>query len=174
MDDEKVFEYRFTADDAHIRKMYKYLVFKRLPRPILYGVFGALWVAFIVIAIVFAVRGMGSTDLWVWIALYTVFFAIMPLNYFVIVAARKKQLRELHGGAYPEDYGYFTENALHIGVNGSTMTNTLYDQIKKCVETNDAVVLTTKARMVYYLYKAGITKGTPEELVAFLHGKGIK
>lgn len=174
MEEEKLFEYRLTANDDYIRRMYRYLVFTRPPRLILYGVFGVLWIAFIVIAIVFTVKGLDNGSIWVSISAYTLFFAIMPLNYFVLVSTRKKQLREMHGGAYPEDCGYFTESALHIGVNGAEMTTTLYDQIRKCVVRKDAVVLTTKARMLYYLDRTGFTKGTPEELAAFLHGKGVK
>ncbi|MBQ9469038.1 MAG: hypothetical protein IJU52_08550 [Clostridia bacterium] len=170
---EPVFEYRFTANDAFIKKMYKYLVFKRPPRPVLFAVFGVMGLVIFGIVIAFAVMNILSFPLVSSAIVYALCFLIMILPYFTSVSARRKQIREMYGGNYPEDFIIFDGEALRMGVNGSLTTATPYAQMKSLRENDGALVLETHARLIYFLSKEGFVKGTPEELKVFLASKGV-
>lgn len=49
-----------------------------------------------------------------------------------------------------------------------------FSSVKKVVQTKNLIILISKARLAFVLTRDGFTKGTAQELLQFLRGKGIK
>lgn len=169
---EHRFEYEYTQNEAYVKELLRYLLFKRI-----LGVFiflGILFVVSIGYTVYFAVVG-GNFSSTLFLAFACVLSAVFIVGiYFSSVSSSKKRVSEMFGGKYPTDTAYFTESELHFSNPGGQEIVVDLSNVKKIEETNNIILLLTKAKVLHAFHKYGFTKGTAEELKAFLREKGVK
>ncbi len=66
------------------------------------------------------------------------------------------------------------ENSLELAASNGSTINIELSKIRSAVQTKNYIVLRSDARLLYSFRKDGFTKGTKEDFLAFLKGKGIK
>ena len=173
--DEKLFECRFTHDMETRKELIKFLNFRLPRRKISLIALALLFVIQLTATILLTVWKSDSFFVyWILTLIFPMYAALIVYSYFRAVSLYKKQVDELFGGKYPEVYLYFTETELHSKSSTSEEITVSMSSFDKVYKTDKFVILMTKAKVVHYFVKSGFVKGTPEELVAFLHGKGIK
>lgn len=89
----------------------------------------------------------------------------------------KTQLRrdnELYGGMTIEVQMIVTgEYVKMVKING-TENEVSFSNIKRAVQTRNLILLESEAKLVYVFRKDSFVKGSAEEMISFLKGKGIK
>lgn len=166
---EVLFESNYTRTPELVKEIYAELYLRRPIRIVFY--------IFFLVSFVFGVvsLALGKVDinsiLLVFLPLFVV--ALTAFNYVKSCKLTVKRDLEQNGGEYAKGTISITENGIaHISVAG---INSVIDisAVKSAKRTKNCVYLITESKLVYVMQKE-FTKGSPEELFAFLKSKNIK
>lgn len=163
-----LFENRTIMNENLTKEMYRYYHFK-LPIYIVIDVFMGL--SFLANLAALLLEGKCN---------YSVFFlvpAFVLFQSYLYDKNVKTQLRrdnELYCGMPIEVQMIVTgEYVKAVKANG-TSNEVSFSNIKRAVQTKNLIFLESEAKLIYVFRKDSFVKGTAEEMISFLKGKGIK
>ena len=171
---EHRFEYEFVETEEYNKELLRYLFLTRKHQKILFIAVGVLMLVMTGITIYFAAIGSEIKTGFLGLGLCLIYYAVCVILYFLSVSTLKKRVKEMFGGRYPTDIAYFTDEEMHYYTPGRPEIVVELTNVKAVEETKNLILLRTKARVLHAFHKDGFTKGTAEELIAFLKEKGVK
>jgi len=171
---EHRFEYDYTENEEYSKELLRYLFLTRKHQKILFIAVGVLMLVLIGTTIYFSAIGSDFQTGFLGIAFCIIYYGVCVLFYFLSLSTLKKRVKEMYGGKYPTDIAYFTDDELHYFTPGRPEITVALQSVKRFEQTKNLVLLYTKTRAMFAFHKDGFTKGTAEELKAFLKEKGVK
>lgn len=163
--DEILFEGTHIRDKAFYKELGTYLVFQR---PIM------LVLHFIVLLTITFGFCNGVTNKVVLVITFLFYALCIFMLYNNYVSLSYKREMEQSNGIPVEITVFITESQItHINALGASVKIEI-STIKRVNRSKNYVILISKTRQMYIIDKRKFTKGTPDELVAFLKSKGVK
>lgn len=172
---EPLFEYRFTPNEAFVRGYVRYLTFLRPQSLVLIILFVVMCAGTTAAAFILrATYQIDVTTLFVCAGVCLAYLILIFVSYRTSLSLHKKRINEMYGGAYQEEVCTFREDGFTSTSGGAKEMTVAYASVTRIYETDDMLILRTKARMLHIFSKSGFVKGTPEELKRLLASKGVK
>ena len=164
---EPLFENTHTQDKSFYKEIYGYFY---LRRPVAIGFYVFSAVGFL-IHLPLAISGRDQS-----IGFMALAIALPLINlilYFRHIRLSARRNNEI--SSEPISVSTFVhENSLELTASNGSTINIELSKIRSAVQTKNYIVLRSDARLLYSFHKDGFTKGTKEDFLAFLKGKGIK
>ena len=159
---EILFENTYTRTEASAKEIFRYFFFKR-------KLLIALGVLFLLTLILNAYAGD-----WMIVIMLCVFFVL----FFAFGYSRNVNLiirRDEEISPNPITVStVVTDGYIQPSTSLGSVYKIYFRDIKQAAQTKNYILLTTKAMQILAFRKAGFSKGTPEEFIAFLRTKGLK
>ena len=164
---DTLFENSFVRDKQLAKEIYGYYYFQRKWRIVCYVVIilsflGNVW---------FAING--NTLSWSVVVFVPLFILLQIYGYFRNVSTMVKRDMEVHGKAITVET-VVTDAYIQQTASTGAVNKLEYDSVKKVTRTKNLIMLHSKARLIYIFRKDTFQKGTADEFITFLKGKGIK
>ena len=164
---DTLFENSFVRDKQLAKEIYGYYYFQRKWRIVCYVVIilsflGNVW---------FAING--NTLSWSVVVFVPLFILLQIYGYFRNVSTMVKRDMEVHGKAITVET-VVTDAYIQQTASTGAVNKLEYDSVKKVTRTRNLIMLHSKARLIYIFRKDTFQKGTADEFITFLKGKGIK
>lgn len=169
--DEILFESTQTMDKKLFKEVGKFVIFKR--KPIVYCNILALICFPIFILAQIAGYYQSSTAV-LGYTLLVLYAIIVFVSYYSFTVLQHRRKNELSQGKDEVVTVQITKSHAVFSSSIGTKAEIDFSSFKKINETKNYIILISKAKQMYILDKNAFTKGTPDELVAFLKSKGIK
>lgn len=162
---EILFEGTHTRDKAFYKELGTYLVFQRPIVLIMHLV--------VLLTVVWGFcNGVTNKGVMVVVAtFYALFIFVMYNNY--VNLSYKRQMEQSNGISVEITVTVTDTHITHIGSLGGNVSIDI-STIKRVNKSKNYIIMISKTNQMYIIDKRKFTKGTPEELVAFLKGKGVK
>lgn len=165
---EVLFQNTYVRNKDLAKEIYSYYFFRRPVR-----IFCHIVLLLCILLRVYSIILFGWETIDYFVLLYSfLFFLQIPLYYHQVNTMVKRDL-ELSRDEITvttnvtEDY---IENINSLGAK----TQLKYENIKKCSETKNLILLFSKAKLIYIFRKDSFIHGTADEFKTFIRNKGIK
>lgn len=164
---EVLFENSYTRDERLIKEIYRYEYFRR-----------KLLIIFDIVMILCLLSNI--LILVVEKKCYWGVFILAPLYFFYKFFCYWRQVRiiikrdlEVHGKEISVET-IVTNDFIQNTASTGTVNKLEYENIRNVVQTNNLILLRSKANLIYIFRKDTFAKGSKEEFIQFLKSKGIK
>ena len=163
-----LFQNTYVRNKDLAKEIYSFYYFRRPVR-----IFCHIALLLCIFLRVYSIIFFGWDTIDYFVLLYSFLLILQIPLYFHQVNTMVKRDLELSGDEITvttnvtEDY---IENINSIGAK----TQLRYENIKKCNETKNLILLFSKANMIYIFRKDSFVHGTADEFKAFIRNKGIK
>ena len=162
---EPKFENKHSIDKPFLKELYFYQFFLSPAALILTGV--------LLLALILLVADGGAFRIFgpIYILL---FIGSRVYRYFRTVKNYEKRYLEVGEGKEVENTTLVYEDYLHLSTSNGGNNKLPLDRIKNSFSTKNYYFLRSESKLCYAFKKDGFTKGSLEEMIAFLKGKGLK
>lgn len=162
---EPKFENKHSIDKPFLGELYFYQFFLSPAALILTGV--------LLLALILLVADGGAFRIFgpIYILL---FIGSRVYRYFRTVKNYQKRYLEVGEGKEVENTTLVYEDYLHLSTSNGGNNKLPLDRIKNSFSTKNYYFLRSESKLCYAFKKDGFTKGSLEEMIAFLKGKGLK
>ncbi len=171
---EILFENQYVRTKEFFKTFYTYLYFKR-PRAIVFHVYIVMSVLLILSYLLFSERMRSEYEFGIYLSLMPILYIVYVCRYYRVRKLSYLRDLEIDNGEPVEASISVTANGIDcIHAKSETATHVDLAKIKKIYNTKHYIYIMTGTKLIYPLKKDGFTKGTTEEFLAFLRGKGFK
>lgn len=167
---EGLFCNKFVRDKDTAKEVYVYWYFKRPLLIVVYAVLGVYALSCILGLIIDFNSAKEAMPVFAMIVFFTAFIFI---SYRSQVKAMVQRDKEMSGGDALCCEISVSENEITLSALESRSSVEM-SNIKSAFETENYIVVLTKARLMFIFKKDSFTKGDAESFIAFLKEKGIK
>lgn len=158
---EILFENTYTRTEDVAKEIFRYVFFKRKPLIAL----GALFLMALILN--------AYTGNWTIVTLCIFLALVFVFGYSRNVKLTVRRDEEISQNPITVNT-VVTDGYIQPAFSVGSVYKIYFRDIKQAAQTKNYILLTTKAMQIYAFRKDGFTKGTPEELIAFLRTKGYK
>lgn len=163
---EPKFENRHKIDKPFLKELYFYQIFLSPSALILTAILAAA-------LLLLAFSGGGSFRI-VGPLYLLLFIGLRVYRYFRTVKSYEKRYLEVGEGTEVENTTLVYEEYLHLSTSNGGNNKLPLNRIKNSFSTKNYYFLRSESKLCYAFKKDGFTKGSLEEMIAFLKGKGLK
>lgn len=169
--EEILFENTYTMNKELFKEIGRFVIFKR--KPIIYcNILALICFPIFILAQIAGYYQISTAILgYTLLILYAI---IVFVSYYSFTVLQHKRKKELSQGNDEIVTVQITENQVVFSSSIGTRSELEFSTFKRLDETKNYVILTSKTKQMYMFDKRKFTKGTPDELVAFLKNKGVK
>lgn len=164
---EVLFENSYTRDEKLIKEIYRYEYFRRK----LLIIFDIVMILCLLSNILILV--VEKKCYWGVFILAPLYFLYKFFCYWCQVRIIIKRDQEVHGKEISVETIVTNEYIQNTASTG-TVNKLEYENIRNVVQTNNLILLRSKANLVYIFQKDAFTIGNAEDFIKFLKDKGIK
>lgn len=164
---EVLFENSYTRDRQLAKEIYRYYYFQRKWLVVCYIVFCISFIADILIAV------FDKAIIWSVLLFVPIYFLFRFYCYYRQVNTMVARDKEVHGKEITVET-IVTDEYIQNTASTGAVNKVEYCKIRNAVQTENLILLLSKANLIYIFRKDTFTKGTKEEFVQFLKNKGIK
>ncbi len=164
---EILFENSYIRNKQLAKEIYMYYYFQRKWLVVCYALLLLAFLANILISI------FEKTYNWSIFVFVPLFFLFQFYCYFRQVNTMVNRDSEVHGKEISVETIVTNEYIQNTASTGA-VNKLEYYKIRSAVQTKNLILLRSKANLIYIFRKDTFTKGTKDELIAFLVSKGIK
>lgn len=158
---EILFENTYTRTEDVAKETYRYVFFKRKPLIAL----GALFLLALILN--------AYTQNWTIVTLCIFLALVFVFGYSRNVKLTIRRDEEISQNPITVNT-VVTDGYIQPAFSVGSVYKIYFRDIKQAAQTKNYILLTTKAMQILAFRKAGFSKGTPEEFIAFLRTKGYK
>lgn len=164
---EILFENSYVRNKELAKEVYRYYYFQRKWLVVCYALMA---ISFLVNLFIGIFEKTTNVAVLIVVPLYLV---IPIFCYFNQVNAMVKRDKEVHGKEISVET-IVTEDFIQNTASTGSVNKLDYINVRNAAQTKNLILLRSKANLIYIFRKDTFTKGSKDEFIAFLKGKGIK
>ena len=164
---EILFENSYVRNKELAKEIYRYYYFQRKWLIVCYALLILSFLGNILISI------FEKTYNWGVFIFVPLFFVFQFYCYFRQVNTMVKRDNEVHGREISVETIVTSEYVQNTASTGA-VNKLEYDKIRNAVQTQNLILLRSKANLIYIFRKDTFTKGDKEDFICFLYANGVK
>lgn len=164
---EILFENCYVRNRALAKEIYRYYYFRR---KVVVACNALLLLSFLINLLILIFEHTCNWGIFIFVPLFLVF---QIYCYYRQVNLMVKRDDEVHGKEVSVKT-IVTNDYIQSTASTGAVIDLKYDKIKNSVQTKNLILLRTRTNLFYIFRKDTFTKGSKDDFIAFLTGKGIK